>query len=196
MKICKLSDVAEIKICAISSERARIQERPTQWLTSANFLKDNTIVYDTSEMLYAPDEGMIIKKEDIIIKRISPTFVNYVDYMPDNIYGGNNLIIISPRSGVCSKYIASFLNEKIQTLSEMNSSGAVMKSIGRNHLAELEIPIVPYETQVIIGELWYRNIELKKMRMRLVELESAKRNRQIIKYVNSYGGKGNGKDNI
>jgi hypothetical protein len=84
------------------------------------------------------------------------------------------------------------LNEKIESLSESSSVGAVMKSVSRQHLEELMIPLLPYENQILIGELWYSGIELEKMKIRLAELESQKRNYQIKKYVETFGGKYNG----
>lgn len=86
-----------------------------------------------------------------MVKRITPTFVNYIDDMPDNIYAGNNLIVISPKQEVYSKYIAMLLNEKIQTLSESSSVGAVMKSVSRPHLDDFTIPLIPYEKQMSVG---------------------------------------------
>ena len=52
--------------------------------------------------------------------------------------------------------------------------------------------MLPYEKQVLVGDLWYSGIELEKMRTRLAELESQKRNYQIKKYVETFGGKYNG----
>ena len=134
----------------------------------------------------------MIQKNDIVVKRITPTFVNYVDYMPNEIYAGNNLIVISPKQDVYSKYLAMVLNEKIETLSESSSVGAVMKSVSRQHLEDVIIPLLPYEKQILVGDLWYDGIELEKMRTRLAELESIKRNYQIKKYVETFGGKYNG----
>ena len=112
--------------------------------------------------------------------------------MPNDIYAGNNLIVISPKQDVYSKYLAMVLNEKIETLSESSSVGAVMKSVSRQHLEDVIIPLLPYEKQILVGDLWYDGIELEKMRTRLAELESIKRNYQIKKYVETFGGRKNG----
>lgn len=192
MKQVRLADVAEIKFCAISPGRAKSQETPTRWLACANFLRNNTIVYDTTETYYAPEKELLIKVGDIVIKRIAPTFVNYIDYMSDDVYAGNNLIVISPKQEVYSKYIAMLLNEKIQALSELSSVGAVMKSVSRQHLEDFIIPLIPYEKQMSVGDLWYCGIELEKLKTRLAEQENIKYNYQIRKYVESFGGKKNG----
>ena len=192
MKYTRLADLAEIKFCVVSPGRTKLQETPTQWLACANFLRNNTIVYDMTETYYAPDKELLNQKNDIVVKRITPTFVNYVDYMPNEIYAGNNLIVISPKQDVYSKYLAMVLNEKIETLSESSSVGAVMISVRRQHLEDVIIPLLPYEKQILVGDLWYDGIELEKMRTRLAELESIKRNYQIKKYVETFGGRKNG----
>lgn len=192
MKKTKLAEVAEIKFCSVSPGRTKTQETPTKWLQCANFLRNNTIAFDTTEANYVPDDELLIKKDDIVVKRISPLFVNHIDCMPDDIYAGNNLIVITPKREIYSKYLAMLLNENIETLSESSSVGAVMKSVSRQHLEDVIIPILPYEKQVLVGDLWYNGIELEKMRTRLAELESIKHNYQIKKYVENFGGRKNG----
>lgn len=192
MKYVRLVDVAEIKFCSVSPGRTKTQESPTMWLQCANFLRNNTVTGDATVTNYVPDDELLIKKDDIVVKRISPMFVNYIDYIPDEMYAGNNLIVISPKQDVYSKYLAMVLNEKIETLSESSSVGAVMKSVSRQHLEDVIIPLLPYEKQILVGDLWYDGIELEKMRTRLAELESIKRNYQIKKYVETFGGRKNG----
>lgn len=192
MKQLRLAEIAEIKFCVVSPGRTKTQETPTMWLQCANFLRNNTVLCDATTTNYVPDDELLIKKDDIVVKRISPTFVNYIDYIPDKMYAGNNLIVITPKQEVYSKYLAMLLNEKIESLSESSSVGAVMKSVSRQHLEEVMIPLLPYENQILVGELWYSGIELEKMKSRLAELESQKRNYQIRKYVETFGGKNNG----
>ena len=192
MKHLRLAEMAEIKFCVVSPGRTKTQEEPTLWLQCANFLRNNTVACDATAANYVPDDELLIKKDDIVVKRISPMFVNYIDCIPDEMYAGNNLIVITPKQEVYSKYLAMLLNERIESLSESSSVGAVMKSVSRQHLEEIELPILPYEKQVLIGDLWYSSIELEKMRTRLAELESKKRNYQIKKYVETFGGKYNG----
>ena len=192
MKHLRLAEIAEIKFCVVSPGRTKTQETPTMWLQCANFLRNNTVSCDATTTNYVPDDELLIKKDDIVVKRISPMFVNYIDCIPDKMYAGNNLIVITPKQEVYSKYLAMLLNEKIESLSESSSVGAVMKSVSRQHLEEVMIPLLPYENQILVGELWYSGIELEKMKSRLAELESQKRNYQIRKYVETFGGKNNG----
>ena len=192
MKHLRLAEIAEIKFCVVSPGRTKTQETPTMWLQCANFLRNNTVSCDATTTNYVPDDELLIKKDDIVVKRISPMFVNYIDCIPDKMYAGNNLIVITPKQEVYSKYLAMLLNEKIESLAESSSVGAVLKSVSRQHLEEVMIPLLPYENQILVGELWYSGIELEKMKSRLAELESQKRNYQIRKYVETFGGKNNG----
>ena len=192
MKQLRLSEIAEIKFCVVSTGRTKTQEMPTMLLQCANFLRNNTVIYEATATNYAPDDELLIKKDDIVVKRISPMFVNYIDYIPNEMYAGNNLIVITPKQEVYSKYLAMQLNERIESLSESSSVGAVMKSVSRQHLEEVMIPLLPYGKQILVGDLWYSGIELEKMKSRLAELESQKRNYQIKKYVETFGGKYNG----
>lgn len=192
MKHLRLSEIAEIKFCVVSPGRTKTQETPTMWLQCANFLRNNIVIYEATATNYIPGEELLIKKDDIVVKRITPMFVNYIDYIPDEMYAGNNLIVITPKQEVYSKYLAMLLNERIESLSESSSVGAVMKSVSRQHLEEVMIPLLPYEKQILVGDLWYSGIELEKMKSRLAELESQKRNYQIKKYVETFGGKYNG----
>lgn len=188
----RLAEIADIKFCVVSPSRAKTQETPTRWLQCSNFLRNNTVTSDATVANYVPDEALLIRKDDIVVKRIAPMFVNYIDYISDEIYAGNNLIIITPKQEVYSKYLAMLLNERIESLSESSSVGAVMKSVSRTHLEDAVIPLIPYEKQVLVGDLWYSSIELEKMKNRLAELENQKRNYQIKQFVETFGGKYNG----
>ena len=129
---------------------------------------------------------------DIVIKRITPTFVNYIDFDPGEVYCGNNLIIVSPNVKTDAMYLAMLLNEKIGELSKESSIGAVMKSISRNDLESLEIPMPDERKRQIVGELWYKGIEIKKKRIKLAELENIRNNYYIKKSIHISGGKNNG----
>ena len=192
MKHIKLSEIANINFCTVTPSRSKPSETPTKWLVCANFLVDNEIDKNTSVNNVLPDENWLLHKNDIIVKRIAPTFVNYIDSIDNGIYCGNNLIIITPNDKVDSKYLAMILNEQIGSLSKESSIGAVMKSISRTDLEEMSIPFPDIKTQKAIGSLWHNGIELKKKRIRLAELENIKMNFTINKAIKMLGGKKNG----
>ena len=191
MRYLKLSDAADIKFCSVAPARMKTQEEKTKWLSCSNFVADNGVVGEPTLTNFVPDESFAIHPEDIIIKRITPGYVNYISNISDGLYAGNNLIVLTARDGVNAKYLAMILNDKIPSISESSSVGAVMKSVSRPDLEKIKIPLLPYEQQVKLGEVWFLNIELKKMKNRLSELECIKNNYELTRYINLTGGKNN-----
>ena len=192
MKHKKLREISNINFCTITPSRSKPSVTPTKWLVCADILVDNEIDKHPSVNNILPDENWLLHKNDIVVKRIAPTFINYIDDIEDGIYCGNNLIIVIPKNIVDPKYLAMILNEKIASLSKESSIGAVMKSISRTDLEEMRIPFPDIETQKAIGSLWHNGIELKKKRTRLAELENIKMNYTINKAIKMLGGKKNG----
>ena len=189
----KLCEIAEIKFCANSPGRAKTQsEQLALCAAPSNFFKNNSISNNFSQFNYAGENYLEIKSGDIVVKRIEPTFINYIDEIPQNVYAGNNLIIITARQGLYPKYLAMILNEKIATLSNTSSIGAVIKSIGRSELDNLKVPLIDYSKQIFLGNLWYESIELEKLKVRLDECEHIKSNILIQQYIKSRGGENNG----
>lgn len=191
MRYIRLSDAAEIKFCSVSPARMKTQQEQTKWLSCSNFIADNNIIGEPSFANYVPDENFEIHPQDIVIKRITPSYVNYVSDIADDLYAGNNLIVLTTHDGINAKYLAMILNNKIFSISESSSIGAVMKSVSRPDLEKIKIPLLPYEQQVKLGEVWFLNIELKKMKNRLSELECIKNNYELTRYINLIGGKNN-----
>ena len=192
MQYMKLGDCAKIKFCSLTPSRSKQQNTPSKWFVCSNFLADNEVANDPTVNYVVPDDEWILRKDDIVVKRITPTFVNYIYFEPDEIYCGNNLIIVSPVLREDGKYLAMFLNQKIGELSRESSIGAVMKSISRNDLESLEVPYPDKTKRQMIGELWYKGIELKKYRIRLAELENLHTNYLIEKSIHTSGGRNHG----
>lgn len=174
MNYKRLGSIATIKFCSVTPSRAKPSNVPAKWLVCANFMADNEVDFSPTANFVMPDEEWLLNQNDIVIKRISPAYVNYIDFNPDGVYCGNNLIIVTPGKEVEAKYLAMILNEKIGELSRDSSIGAVMKSISRNDLELLEIPFPEKGKQQLIGNLWLKSIELKKKRIKLAELENTK----------------------
>ena len=180
--IRKLKEIAEIRFClaqrVISNQKYKV-------LTPIKLLENNVIdgfVYD--DRIRANDDTKVCNG-DIIVKRISPAFVNYIDKIENNIYASGNLIIISAIS-VEPKYLAYILNNEIPKITQ-SLSGAKIPAIGRSDLEEIQIPILPIEKQSAIGDLWQKSIEVYKLKRRLDELELVKTKNLLSKAIN--GGK-------
>ncbi len=184
----KLRELATIKFCSITPSRSKMQEDSTKWLVCANFLANNEVENIPTVNNVIPEEEWRLNQNDIVIKRITPTYVNYIDYAPKKIYCGNNLIIVTPNEAIDAKYLAMILNNKIGELSQESSVGAVMKSVSRKDIEAVKVPLPDIEKQRLIGELWYNGIELKKKRTRLAELENIRNNFLIQRMINNESG--------
>ena len=191
MSAWKLSEISSIKFCTIIPNRMKTQEEQTNWLSCANFSSDNIMSGKLTKTNYQADDNFRVQPDDIVIIRISPTYVNYISEIDDEIYAGNNLIVVTPNENIYPKYLAMILNEEISSLSEASSIGAVMKSISRSDIESLPIPKLDYQKQIAVGNLWFDSIECKKMKTRLVELENIKTRFNLLKYVRKNGGKNN-----
>lgn len=192
MQHIKLRDCATIKFCSLTPKRSKTQTIPTKWLVCANFLPENEISNKPNIDYVVPDREWQLNQHDIVVKRIEPTYINYVDFAPEEVYCGNNLIIVTAKALPDAKYLAMILNDRIGELSTESSVGAVMKSISRTNLESLEIPMPDENTRQLLGELWYKSVELKKKRIRLAELETLRISQLINKSIHVSGGKNNG----
>ena len=175
----KLKDVADIKFCLSGSGNG--SER-TKWLMPINLLENNTVSDIVIDDKYQRDENSKISKEDIIIKRISPSFINYIDKVEDDVYASGNLIIVRAKE-IEAKYLAFILNKNIGKMIDAYS-GSNIPSIGRKDVEDCIVTILPIKKQKVIGELWYCSGELKKLRNRLSELEITKTNYFISDFMN------------
>lgn len=180
----RLKDIAEIRFC-LTQKVASGQEHKT--LTPIKLLENNVIQSFVLDDKVRADDTTKVSNGDIVVKRISPSFVNYIDQLDDDVYASGNLIIITATS-VEPKYLAFILNESIQRITQ-SLSGAKIPAIGRSDLEEIQVPILSKEKQKAIGELWQKNIEIYKLKKRLNELELAKAESILHRAIN--GGKQN-----
>ncbi|MEG1739239.1 MAG: restriction endonuclease subunit S [Bacilli bacterium] len=179
----KLNEIANIKFCLATKSDNPVKAKT---LTPINLLENNTInemVFDDKQKI---DDSLRVTSQNIIIKRIVPSFVNYIDEIEDDVYAGGNLILINNIS-VNPKYLSCILNEKIKNITQ-SLTGATIPAISRRSLEEVQIPIPPMEKQIIIGELWYKNIELKKLKDRLATLEMTNHKYTLNQIIDKYSG--------
>ena len=85
--------------------------------------------------------------------------------------------------------LSSYQKVGFLSISEESSIGAVIRSVSRKNLEALKISLLPYEKQQVIGDLWFDGIELKKLKMRLAELENTEHNNRLKRYIKTFGGR-------
>lgn len=178
----KLKEIADIKFCLANKETI---DREVNALTPLNLLENNVIKDIILENKIKADDTTRILNEDIVIKRINPLFVNYIDNIDNEVYAAGNLIIVRS-SVVYPKYLAYILNDLIKKITQ-SSVGVKIPAIGRVDLEEIQVPIISQTKQVAIGELWYKGLELYKLNAKLNDLQKLKMNTILTKTL--HGGK-------
>lgn len=167
-----LNDVANIIFSL--PEKGGVEELKNKtYFASAISFRENNIVTDLkqeSEIL--PDERFRPRAGDIIIRRVQPAFVNYID-ADANYYLGQNLIIIRPRPNlILGKYLAFVIENKIERL-HGDTTGSLIPSLKRKDLECFDVgDPPPLRRQNAIGELWWLNKEKAKLQNQLANAES------------------------
>ena len=191
----KLCDIADVKFGFPEKYKKDEIGETAFWVTAAILQKDNVVGDLQLDESLRPMEQFEILEDDIIIKRINPTYVNFISKLTSKCYAGNNLIIVRSKKDYFAKYIAFTLNEVIEKFVKDSSVGSIMPALNKSDLDNFIINVPALKEQKAISEIWYKSIEKKKMAVRLAELENIKENYLINKYIkNQNGGKTN--DNI
>lgn len=175
----KLADVAQIRLCLTQKQTA---DKMYKILTPIKLLEHNIIDGYVLDDKIRADKTTKVCSGDIIIKRISPSFVNYIDNIDDNVYAAGNLIIITAKT-VDSKYLAYILNIEIPKITQ-SLSGSSIPAISIGDLEEIKIPFLSIEKQRVIGTFWQKSIEIYKLKTRLNELEQIKAKNILAKALN------------
>ncbi len=133
-----LGDVAEI-IAGIPEEKKKGDKEYNYFCIQPSHLNDNNklLEFDLVSRSKPINEKALVKKEDILIKRISPSSINLVMGNYKNAYVTSNIIIVR-------------CNEKIQTIS-------------KKELSNINIPLPDIKTQKILGEMWLLNKRKQKL---------------------------------
>lgn len=182
----KLKDVAEIKFCLATPTTKG--ETATKTVLSPSGLADKTILdlndeteYEFEESKYKVDDDAEIAAETIIIKRICPIGIMYVEKVNEGIYASGNMILVKAKN-VDSKYLACVLNKEIPVIIK-GMEGTRLPALTRRIIDDVEIPIVNTEQQVLIGKLWFDNYKLEKLRKQLSAVEKAANENKIYKFI-------------
>src|SRR5699024_8953857 len=117
----RLKDVAEIRLCL--AQRATTNKM-YKALTPIKLLENNVVDGFILDNKVRADDATKVCTGDIIIKRICPWFVNYIDEIEDDVYAAGNLIIITAKA-VDSKYLAYILNTEIPKITQSLSGSKI-----------------------------------------------------------------------
>ena len=182
----KLKDVADIKFCLATPDTKGETNR--RIVISPSGLADKTILnltdktkYEFEESKYKVDDDADITADTIIIKRICPIGIMYVEDAPPEIYASGNMILVKAKK-VDPKYLACVLNREIPIIIKA-MEGIRLPALTRKVIDDIEIPIVSMKEQKAIGKLWVNNYKLENLRKQLVKAEKAAGDNKIYKFI-------------
>ncbi len=116
------------------------------------------------------DESYFIRKNDILLKRLNPDTATLITIeMPYTTFS-SNLFIIRALKGYYPAYIACLLENGGLAWLNSNIIGSVsaIKTISIKALKALEIPIIEYKKQKIIGQMWLLYKKKKQLLNQLI----------------------------
>lgn len=164
----KLKNVAEV----IFSFPVKDKDNATvgaNWLTPTCLSCNNEILGVEKGVDWVVDEAYRIKKDDIVMKRVGPQFVNYISSSKDYLLG-QNLALIRSTEMIYPKYLAYILENNLEQLYAVTFSR--IPSIRRKDLEEIDIGKLPsMDIQEAIGELWWLQKEKHTATTKLLMLE-------------------------
>lgn len=176
-----LKEIADVKLCIVSSSKKKECEEVAKWITLASLLPFNGMGELMLSSEYCPEEDLRVKNHDIIMRRVAPTGVNYIEE-DINAYVYNNLFIIRATEMVSADYLAAYLDKNVEDFVKGLARGTVALSIGRKDLMEMEIFLPDVKTQNAIGAYWLTYNAKKRLENKLSQLEQIK-NREIFNIV-------------
>lgn len=119
------------------------------------------------------DKNIIIKKGDILVKRIGPTFVYLATREYKNTCVTSNIILIRPKDSIISEYLAAYLEiQGLNTLKHYTQKGVTIHSISKKELSMIKVPILDKKEQEILGRYWFLKKHKTNLLNKLIVMEN------------------------
>lgn len=160
-----LGDIAEI-IAGIPEEKKKGNKEYKYFCVQPSHLNDNNklLKFDVVYRTKLINEKALVRKEDILIKRLSPSYINLVMGSYENAYVTSNIIIVRRNEKIISDYLAAILElQGLTTLKHYTKRGITVQTISKKELSNINIPLPDIKTQKILGEMWLLNKRKQKL---------------------------------
>jgi len=154
-----LGDIVEI-IVGIPEGKKKGNKKYKYFCIQPSHLNDNNklLKFDVVYRAKSINEKALVKKEDILIKRLSPSYINLVMGSYENAYVTSNIMIVRCNENVNSDYLAAILEvQGLKTLKHHTKRGVTVRTISKKELSLVEVPLPDLQTQKILGEIWLLN---------------------------------------
>lgn len=163
------------------------------WLSSADMKENNVIDIHKSYGYFDTNSCLRVRKNDILLKRINPTFVNVYDTGQEAYLGNNLLIIRSKKFDVY--YLAYIIEQNLTKLNDLANSAKIrLNAVNRELIGTIDIPDIQLEQQTKIGEVWRLGRDKQKLLEQLQQKEKQKRLFGENKIFEKLGGNKNGRN--
>jgi len=180
-----LKDVAEIEYSLpVSSLESRIKGN---WLNCSGLLQSNSFELVKLENKFKEKTVIIAEKGDLLLKRISPTYVNVYEEN-DMVYLGANIIRIRLKKQINPCFIAMVIESKLSDINQSSNKGTALHAINRAALENIELPNIDIEKQFKIGEVYRLSNNKARLITQLLEKEQLKSKTLKNKLMSNLGG--------
>ena len=152
-----LKEIAEIYFSLPNKVLASTENT---WVTVASLLENNVIVPVKEKTNFDAESSVKILPNNIVIKRISPSYINVYNSTRE-VFAGPNLIVV--RTNRNANYIAYCLSQRLNDINNMANNGARFSAINRTLIESIDIPDLPERTENIIGNVWMLNNKKQKL---------------------------------
>lgn len=168
------------------------KESLSRWLNVFGLLQNNEYEFTENLNSFDKDKALKTNYNCLLLKRISPTFVNVYD-LDEDVCLGNNIIKINVLNDYDVYYVSLIIESNLSLLNNQANNGTRMSAINRESLGNIEIPDIPLSEQQKIGifqKLSFQQCHLVKQLNDKIELKT-----NIIKGLmfDTIGGNKNGK---
>jgi len=160
-----LSNIAEI-IAGIPEEKKKGDKEYKYFCIQPSHLNDNNKLseFDLVDRAKPINEKALVKKGDILIKRLSPSSINLVMDNYKNAYVTSNIIIVRGNEKIISDYLAAILEvQGLTTLKHYTKRGVTVQTISKKELCNINIPLPDIKTQKLLGKIWLLNKNKQKL---------------------------------
>ena len=157
------------------------------WITQADLKENNVTEIKEDYIDFNLETCIKPEKNDILIKRNNPTYVN-IFYDDRETYLGNNLVIVRTKQ-IDVKYLAFIIEQKLAKLNALTNNSTLSKALNREMLEQIEVAEIDKFKQKIIGEIWLLNKKKNQLIENLIAKEKLKQKITQQKIYNNLGEK-------
>lgn len=156
-----INDIAEVGSGLVIARKKSIYKKDAlksyKQLNLRAINKNGYIIESELEILDAKeiiDEYYLTHKGDIVIRLTDPFTAVYIDKDMEGIVISSNFCIVRCKENYSGEFLTYYINsDKAKKELFSNLQGSIMKNINMTTIADLEIPNIPYDKQLIMGNL-------------------------------------------